>query len=147
VDLDAPAGDLDLLDDHAQEALAAVEVEFVEGGEDAFGEAGDAAAQPVLAREVGAAGGEVGVLGGELVAAGRERRGAAGELVEVEQRGLVGVEQSATLELGLLEPAFQRGELGADEVVVARWDGRDDGALAGISWAGSSSARRTWVKM
>jgi hypothetical protein len=30
VDLDVPAGDADLLDDQAQEALAAVEVEFVE---------------------------------------------------------------------------------------------------------------------
>ena len=44
VDLDAPACDSYFLDDEAQEALAAVEVEFVEGGEDAFGEAGDAAA-------------------------------------------------------------------------------------------------------
>jgi hypothetical protein len=44
VDLDVPAGDADLLDDEAQKSLAAVEVEFVEGGEDAFGEAGDAAA-------------------------------------------------------------------------------------------------------
>lgn len=29
VDLDAPAGDADFLDDHAQETLAAVEIEFV----------------------------------------------------------------------------------------------------------------------
>ena len=98
--------------------MAAVEVEFVKRGEDAFGEAGDASAQPVLACEVGAAVGEFGVLGGELVSPGGERRGATGELVEVEQRGLVGVEQPAALELGLLELAFERGELGADEVVV-----------------------------
>ena len=44
MDLDVPAGDADLLDDEAQQALAAVEIEFVERGEDAFGEAGDAAA-------------------------------------------------------------------------------------------------------
>jgi hypothetical protein len=117
VELDVPAGDA-VLDDEAQQALAAVEVEVVEGGEYAFGEAGDAPAQPVLACEVGAAVGEVGVLGGGLVSPGGERRGAAGELVEVEQRGLVGVGQPAPLELGLLEFAFERGKLGADEVVV-----------------------------
>jgi hypothetical protein len=43
VDLDVPACDADLLDDEAQESLAAVEIELVEGGEHAFGEAGDAA--------------------------------------------------------------------------------------------------------
>jgi hypothetical protein len=111
--------------------LAAVEVELVEGGEDAFGEAGDAAAQSVLAREVGAAVGEFGVLGGELVSADGERRGAAGKLVEVQQRGLVGVEQPATLELGLLELAFKRGELGADQVVVVGRRGGDHGVFAG----------------
>jgi hypothetical protein len=52
VDLDVPAGDADLLDDEAQQTLAAVEVEFLQRG---------------------------------------ERRGAAGELVEVEQGRLVGV--------------------------------------------------------
>jgi hypothetical protein len=42
VDLDVPAGDADFLDDEAKESLAAVEVEVVEGGQDAFGEASDA---------------------------------------------------------------------------------------------------------
>jgi hypothetical protein len=36
MDLDVPARDADFLDDEAQQALAAVEVEFVERGEDAF---------------------------------------------------------------------------------------------------------------
>jgi hypothetical protein len=136
VDLDVPAGDADFLDDEAQQALAAIEVEFIEGGKHAFGEAGDAAAQSVLAREVGAAGGELGVFGSELVAPRGERRGAAGEFVEVEQRGLVGVEQAAAFELALLELAFERGELGADEVVVVGWGAGDDGALAGdqLGW-------------
>jgi hypothetical protein len=44
VDLDAPAADADVLDDEAQELLAAVEVEVVERGERALGEAGEAAA-------------------------------------------------------------------------------------------------------
>lgn len=63
--------------------MATVEVEFVEGGEHAFGEAGESAPQPIFGRELSAAGCEFGVLSGELVAAGGERGGATGELVEV----------------------------------------------------------------
>jgi hypothetical protein len=99
VDFDVPAGDADLLDDQAQQPLTAVEVELVERGEDAFGEAGDALAQPVLARQVDAAVGELRVLGGELISAGGEGGAAADELVEVQQRGLVGVEQPAALDI------------------------------------------------
>jgi hypothetical protein len=92
VDLDAPALDADLLDDEAQQALAGVRVEFVERGGDALGEAGEAAAQAVLVGELGASLGECLLLVGELVAPGGERGGAAGELVELEQSGLVGVD-------------------------------------------------------
>ena len=76
------------------------------------------------------------MFGGQLVASGGECRGAAGEFVEVEQRGLVGVEQSVALEFGLVEFAFERGELGGDEVVVVGWGGRDDGSFAGdqLGW-------------
>ena len=63
--------------------MAAVEVKLVERAEDAFGEAGEAAAQPVLGCEFGAAFGELVVFGGVLVAPRGERGGAAGELVEV----------------------------------------------------------------
>ena len=52
------------------------------------------------------------MFGGELVAAGGERRGAAGEFVEVEQRGLVGVEQTAAFKFGLLELAFKARRAG-----------------------------------
>ena len=76
--------------------MAAVEVEFVEGSKHALGEAGESAPQSVLAREVGAAVGQCGVLGGELLAAGGQGRGASCEFVEVEQVGLVGVEQPMT---------------------------------------------------
>jgi hypothetical protein len=107
VDLDAPAGDVDFLDDHAKETLAAVEVEVVERREDAFGEAGESAPQPVLGCELGAAGGEFGVFGGELVTAGGERGGAAREFVEIEQRGLVGVEQPAAFAFGLVALALR----------------------------------------
>jgi hypothetical protein len=143
VDLDVPAGDADVLDDEAQELLAAVEVEVVEGRERALGEAGEAAAQAVAAGEFGAR--SVSSFGGELLAAVGEGGGAAGELVEVEQFGLVGVEQSVALALGLVELARERGELGADEVVVVGWRGVMTACSPAISWAGSSSARRTWA--
>lgn len=47
--------------------------------------------------------GERVLLARELVAAGGELAGAAGELVEPEQLGLVGVEQAGALALGALQ--------------------------------------------
>ncbi len=116
--------------------MSTVEVEFVEGGEHALGEAGEAAAQPVLGCEFGASVGELGVFGGVLVAPCGERGGAVGELVEVQQRGLVGVQQPSAFGLGLIEFALQRGELGCDELVVVGRGRGDDGALAGeqLGW-------------
>jgi hypothetical protein len=72
-----------------------------------LGEAGQPAAQPVLGREFGAALGERGLLFGELVAAGGDRGGASGELVEVEQSGLVGVEQPGALALVAVQGAVE----------------------------------------
>lgn len=64
--LDLPAGDADLVDDEAEQGLFLREVEVVDYGEDALGEAGDAVAQlvvagefPTLGREVVSAVGEV----------------------------------------------------------------------------------------
>jgi hypothetical protein len=51
VDLDAPAADCDLLDDEAEEALTVLEVELVEGGRDALGEAGTTARRFGVAQE------------------------------------------------------------------------------------------------
>ena len=53
MDLDAPATDRDLLDEEAEEALTVLEVDFVEGGRDALGEAGEPLAQAVVAGELG----------------------------------------------------------------------------------------------
>ena len=107
VDLDAPAGDADLLDHEPQQSATPVDVEVVERGGDLLGEAGQAAAQSVLGRELGAALGEGGLLLGELVAAGGEGGGAPGELVEFEQPGLVGVQQPGALAL-VARPARYR---------------------------------------
>jgi D-serine deaminase-like pyridoxal phosphate-dependent protein len=51
-DVDLPAGDTDLLDNQAHEALAAVEVEAVDAVCGLGGEGVDAAAQPVVVREL-----------------------------------------------------------------------------------------------
>ena len=67
----------------------------------------------------------------ELVASGGERGGAVRELVEIEQRGLVGVEQPAAFAFGLVALALQGGELRADQLVVVGWGGGDDCLLAG----------------
>jgi hypothetical protein len=145
VDLDAPAGDADCLDDQAQEPLAAVEVELVEGGEHALGEAGESAPQPVLGRELGAAIGEFGVLGCELVAAGGEGGGAARELVEIEQRGMVGVEQPAASSC-----STRRATGGASRIWSRAIPSYPSSSAAGgarrsrRSSGGCSSCRTTW---
>jgi hypothetical protein len=53
VDLDAPAGDGDFLDDEAEEFLAGVEVELVDGGADSLREAGDGVLESLVLREFG----------------------------------------------------------------------------------------------
>jgi hypothetical protein len=84
VDLDAPAADGDLLDDEAKEALTVLEVELVEGGRDALGEAGEPLAQAVVAGELGPLFAQGLLLGDQLCAPFRQFRRAAGELSEVD---------------------------------------------------------------
>ena len=103
MDLDAPAGDADLLDHEPQQSSASVDVEVVERGGDLLGEASQPPAQPVLGRELGAAAAERVLLLGELVAACGERGGPPGEFVEFEQPGLVGVEQPGAFAVVALE--------------------------------------------
>ena len=55
VDLDAPAADVDSLDDEPQQALAAFEVELVQRGGDPLAESGESVTQPVLGGQLGAA--------------------------------------------------------------------------------------------
>jgi len=87
VDLDAPAADGDLLDEEAEEALAVLEVEVIEGGRDALGEAGEALVQVVVAGELGPLLSQGLLLGDQLCAPLRQLRRAAGELGEVDDRG------------------------------------------------------------
>ena len=90
--LDAPAADVDSLDDEPEQALAAFEVELVEGGGDPFCEPSETVTQPVLGGELGAACGERVAFLQEMVVAGGERAGASGELLKLEQASLIGVE-------------------------------------------------------
>ena len=141
MDLDSPAGDADCLEDEPEEALAAVEVELVEGGGDPLAEVGDSVAQPVLGGELGAACGECLAFVHELAVAGGERAGTSGELVEVEQTGLVGVKQSCALGLFGVDDGVQALELGGDQLVLVGRAG-EHGALAGeeLLWVKQSLA-------
>ncbi len=74
LDLDVPAGDVDFVDDQAQQGLFLGEVQGVDDLEDAVGEVADAAAELVVA-------GEFTALGGQGLAALGEVLAAAGEFV------------------------------------------------------------------
>ena len=64
------------------------------------------------------------------------RGGAAGELVEFEQPGLVGVEQPGAFALVALEGAVEPLELSGDELVLVGWRAGDHGALGGDQLSG-----------
>jgi hypothetical protein len=96
-DLDVPAGDADLFDDESQQLLPLVEVETVERVEGAAREVGDALAQLVVAGELGALLREGVTLVGQLGAAGVDVFGAAPQFDELDQPGLVEVDQAPAL--------------------------------------------------
>ena len=130
VDLDSPAADADVLDHEPEQPLAAVEVEVVERGDDPFAEPREPMAQPVLGGQLGAAGGECLPLARELVAADGQRAGPAGQLVELEETGLVGVKQPRALTVLGVDGCVQTLELGGDELVLVGRAG-EHGVLAG----------------
>jgi hypothetical protein len=94
-------------------------------------QAGEPSAQPVLGRKLGAVAGEGVLLLGELVAAGRDGVGAAGEFVEFNQPGLVGVEQPGALVVLVLDGDVGSLELSGDELVLVGWRAGDHGAPVG----------------
>ena len=129
--LDLPAGDADLFDDQAQQALALLEVERVDAGGGLLGEAGDALAQAVADGELVAPGGERGLLGLELRVADVDVGGAAVEFGHVDVSGLVEVGDASALGGGLVDAAREAGELGGQQLVVGRGLAADDRALGG----------------
>jgi IstB-like ATP binding protein len=130
-DLDLPAGDADLVDDQAEQALALVEVEAVERLGHAFGEAGQALAQPVAFGELASFGSQTDLLVGELLAASVDLGGAALDLGELKQPGLVKVDQPAAFGLGGVDLAFQAGKLSSEQLVVGGGPPDGDGTFAG----------------
>jgi hypothetical protein len=99
-DLDVPVADPDLLDHQAQQLLALLEVEAVEGGEDPLGEGADPVAQPVVGGEGVALVGERLALLDDDAAASVEFLDAALQFDQVDQPGLVAVDQATAFGLG-----------------------------------------------
>lgn len=136
-DVDVPAGDADVLDDQAEQLLELFEVEAVEGGKHLLGEGADALAEPVVGGERVALVGQCLSLQGGLLLAGVEFFRAALQLDQVQEPGLVAVDQSAAFGLGGFGLAVQVGELGREELVVGCWGAGGDGALAGQQHLGA----------
>src|SRR5918993_544101 len=88
-DLDLPAGDADVFDDKAEQALALVKVEAVECLGHALGEAGQALAEPVAFGELDSFGGKTDALAGQQHL--RAQQGGT-DLVEHERVELIGAD-------------------------------------------------------
>jgi hypothetical protein len=71
------------------------------------------------------------VLGVELVVSVVDAGAAAGEFGEVDEPGLVGVEEAGSFVLGVRQAAFEAAELSGDQVVVAHWGVEGELAFAG----------------
>ena len=113
-----PAGDADVLDEQAQELLFLDGVEVVDDAADPCGEVVDAAVDLVPAGERGALLGEAGAFGLQVPVAGGDVGGAPLQLGQLDQPGLVEVDQAAFLGVGGVDLAVQPGELGAEELIV-----------------------------
>ena len=103
-DVDLPAGDSHFLDHGSEQLLALVEVQAVEGGDRPLGERTDPLAQAVVLGERIPLLGKGLVLLGDAASPAIEFLGPALQLHELDQPGLVEVEQPAALGLGGLGP-------------------------------------------
>ena len=113
-DLDVPAGDLNVVDELAEQVLFGVEVEVIDDAAYPVGEVVEAGAEFVVAGECGAFGAE-GVLPGEDVGtAVVEVGGAALEVGEFDEAGLVEVSEAAPFCLESFEFAVEAGEFGGE---------------------------------
>jgi len=88
-DLDLPAGHADLLDDQAEQPLAAVEVERVDAGAGLGGEVADALAQAVVLGQRGSLTGQRRLLGAEPALAGLHLGHPTLELGQLQEPGLL----------------------------------------------------------
>ena len=111
-----PAGDADFLDEQPQELLFLDGVEVVDDAADPFGEVVDAAVDLVAAGQGGALVGEAGSFGLELAVAGGDVGGPPLQLSQLDQPGLVEVDQAALLGVGGVDFAVQAGEFGGEQL-------------------------------
>jgi hypothetical protein len=146
VDLDAPTGHADFLDDESQQSPATFDVEVIERGGDTFSAVGEPASQPVLGGELRAATGKRVLLQDELTAAGGDGGAAPGEIVEFEQSSLVGVEQSGSFSLAAPQGRCRGGRAGQRRAGPRRQAPAITARSAAISCLGFSSAWRTCWK-
>ncbi len=136
-----PAGDVDVFDQQPQQLLSLGAVELVDDFADLPGEVGDAAAEQVPSGERGPLGGEAVTSGLEFAQPGGDFAGAAFQLGQVDEPGLVEVGQPAPLGRGGVDLAVKAGELGGEQLVVGNRGGDRDRLLAGQQDGGLGERR------
>ena len=136
-DLDVPAGDANLVDDEAQQLLALIEVEAVEGCGGSFGERADALSKSVVLGEFGALLGEGLALAVDGGASGVEFLGSALHLDEFDEPGLVEVDETVAFGQGGVGPAVEARQLCGEQFVVGCRGAGGDGLLAGEQHLGA----------
>ena len=136
-DLDVPAGDADFVDDEAQQFLALIEVEAVEGCGGSFGEGADALTKPVVLGQLVALVGEGLALVVDAGASGVEFSGSALHLDELDEPGLVEVDEPVAFGEGGVGPAVEAGQLGGEQFIVGCRGAGGDGVFAGEEHVGA----------
>ena len=131
LDLDAGAVDADFFDEEAHQALAGFEVEGVDAVGVSGGEVADGSLEPVVGCEFVPLVGEGLAFGLVAGSAGVELGGAAAEVGEVDESGLVEVDDAAAFGCGGVDLAVEPGELGGEELVVGDGAAFGDGPFAG----------------
>ena len=117
-DLDVPAGDMDFFDEYAEQLLSLRMVKLVDDAADLVGEIGDAAAQQVSVGKRSPLGGEAVAFGPQPVEAGGDVTGAVLQLWEIDQSGLIKVDQSAPFGDGDVDLAVEADEFSGEQLVV-----------------------------
>jgi hypothetical protein len=132
-----PAGDVDFVDDEAQQGLFLGEVEGVDQVQDPGGEVADAVTQLVVASQLVALCDQGVAAFGEVAAAVLDVGGAALQLGQLDEAGLVEVDEAAAFAVGGVELAVQSGQLGGEQVVVGGRGAHGEGLFAGGEHVGA----------
>ena len=122
---------MDVFDQQSQQLLSLGAVELIDDFADLGGEVGDAAAEQVAVGERGPLGGEAVTSGLEVAQADGDFAGAAVQLGQVNEPGLVEVGQPASLGHGGDDLAVEAAELGGEQLVVGDRGADRDRLLTG----------------